>query len=172
MSVAQRRMVIKTFIFPITDYLLYLQPMTEEVGKKAKELDARCLNFILQRNVRPNQRCPGRSIATILSTIARREKHKPENIYMFKSRIMSPQPDTTDHLIWNEISTFDTVARTVRSTRPPDSLLQLPQWKEFQSSIVSARGWSGSSYFKRWIPDGRKLPPRCVQSSHHRWRER
>lgn len=49
LSVAQRRMVVKTFVFSVTDYLLFLQPLTAEATCKAAELDASCLNYILQK---------------------------------------------------------------------------------------------------------------------------
>lgn len=137
-------------------------------GKESKRVDARCLNFSLQRTVRPNQHNRGRSIARILSSTARRENHRIQTIYRSKTRIRSPQSDTTYQLISREMSTFDTVAPTVRRTKSPDGFLELTEWKEFQNSVVSERDSSGSRYCKSWIPDGRKPPMLYVQISHHR----
>lgn len=69
-STRLRRMMVKTFVLPIVDYVLHMQPLSEEVNKHTNDLETRCLTFILRRSIRPNLRARGTSIARLLSAKA------------------------------------------------------------------------------------------------------
>lgn len=151
--------MVKTFVFSLTDYLLFLQRMSQKVKDKSGDLDERCLNFILQTTVPPAGRRRGRSIARILSLQAGREKHKIHAIAKFKTRILDEPHNGWHARIWNTIERYGTAGPTLRRTKPPANRHEMEDWKNFQVKGISALDWSGLAEYKRWISDGPKLPP-------------
>lgn len=57
-SAEERRLMVETFIFSLTDYILYLQPLSDEVTLKAVDF-----NFVLQKTIKPDQLKRERSVA-------------------------------------------------------------------------------------------------------------
>lgn len=43
----QRRRLVNTFVYSIMDYLLYMEPLTEQVARRASSLDAQCISFTM-----------------------------------------------------------------------------------------------------------------------------
>lgn len=66
-GVRTRRSLVKAFVYSITDYALFLQPVNEEVRKKARALDLMCLSFILGVPIKESHAKHARCVSRMLS---------------------------------------------------------------------------------------------------------
>lgn len=73
----------KSFIYSLTDYLLYLQPLTQILMESSARLESRCLQYILRIPLKPNQ-APRASLLTgMLPLRARRQQHLAKAVFNF-----------------------------------------------------------------------------------------
>lgn len=134
MKLEERRTMVKTFVFSITDHVLLLQPITIKVERKSRDPDERFLHLFLGTNFIPSARRSRRSIERILCLQARREKYNIKTIAIFKSRDGQMNASPTDRKIWKIMERFSTIAPgpTVRKTDPPSNSQQLVAWKNIR----------------------------------------
>lgn len=159
MSLAQRRMMVEGFVFSITDYLLFLHPITSEVTDKSRDLHSRCLHLILNTKVSPSARCRGRSIVRIIYVQGRREKDRIQTIARIQSRACQTSATLKDGKMWQIMARYAKIAPTIRKTDLPSDGQQLDTWRKFQIRVITENDWRMSANFRRYLPEGAKLPP-------------
>lgn len=142
-----------------------MQPMEAEVRCKTAELDNRVQPPIYHP---PSQTRRCRKLAKILSLPARREQRMLTTVSRFRGRVLAAPIKAIGLHTWYVISIYNTIHPLIKMPNPPTDLDKLDQFVKFRISVLKARGWAGSSNFKRWIPEGRKLPP----ALRHGWTAR
>ena len=127
-SARQRRLIIKTFVFSIMDYILYLQPITPAVLKAATALESRACSFILGYNAPTGNHTKAITLCRILPLKARRRIHLLNAIAKFQAAASLPSAQPRDTRNWSNLRSVGTVAALLRKspvTAPISSWLQL-----------------------------------------------
>lgn len=159
LTVRQSKKFVKTFIFSKCDYLLFLQPMTDEVKSLAGELDRKSNEYILGVNVTPQNRERPLAITRILPLQARRRRHLLKLIWKFHSRAISSKETTRDTENWKVLRSYDTIRPVTQKTRPPDTQDELNAWVKEQLNKVHTDTWKSANKLTRKIPAGHSIPP-------------
>ena len=74
--------------------------------------------------------------------------------------LVQPGPTSErDKELWHTLATYDRLRPRARSAQECDSLAVLVRWRDEQIAMTHTSDWEGSNSFRRWIPDGVRLPP-------------
>lgn len=157
-SLKQRRAFVKTFILSVADYALFLHPLTKEVLEKAEMLDALCVNYIVGLTVPPQQRARARYMTRFLSFPARRRRNTIQTIGRFRARVVSNPEDERNHVLWQAIASYGTTRFVSKQVSKMD-LAALAGWVDEQLMLSDILDWKNTNKHKRWIPEGKRLPP-------------
>lgn len=158
-TLEQRRLFVKTFVYSVVDYVLYLQPSTPEVLEKGKALDQLCLVYVLGTPLNPKQATRGRCVTRLLSLRARRRRHLVQMLCRFRAKIIQSNRTERDLENWETLATYSTVWAFVGCVKLPKTVDELTSWKHEQLRMVAAVDWSGGNTHRRKIPRGLRLPP-------------
>lgn len=170
-SVRQRRAFVKTFVLSLTDFSLFLQPLTQEVRTRAAQLDSLCTNYTLQCTVRPQQAARGRRLARLLSFQGRRKQSMVAVLWRYRSRAIENGEDERSIRLWELMSTYSTLRPMARTAGTITELPDLNTWRAEWRERIEVQDWAGSNNQKRWIPVCKNLPP-ALRADFHQDTER
>lgn len=159
LSVAIRRRFIKTFIFSIMDYVLYLQPYSERVEALSKSLDQMCLTYIMGMPVNPQHSNRGSRILKLLTLRERRRRHMVQLIYRLKLHLILDPANERALINWRTLTAHSTVRSFVKASTPPDIAEDLLRWRKLHLEMNSEMDWGDTNCFRRNIPGTPTLPP-------------
>lgn len=158
-SLKQRRLFIKTFVFSICDYLLFLQPLTQQALQNADQLEAGCLKYILGMNLTRQQLPRATTICKLLPIRARRMRHMIKVVAKFSALAKGDRATTRQQKNWETISQYSTIAPLLKNNPIPTHEKEIEEWTAHRLSEVEKKVWNLGNRFRRKIPDGPKLPP-------------
>ena len=156
---ARRRGFVKTFVYPICDYLLYIQPLTARVQQAATNLDRECASYVIGARCPPTQFDRGMALSRLLPLNVRRKRHMTKALSKFKCLLLDKK-SSRNQLNYNAISSYSTIA-TAFDTKPPDKIDDVVNWKKHQLRTILQNAWPEANKHKRQIPIRyrNKLPP-------------
>lgn len=154
-----RRMLVKTFVFSITDYLLYMQPLTERVTRRAAHLDRQCTGFTLGMNIDERLQERASYLARLLPIRARRQRQLTNSVAKFYTETQHPNAAEREQLNWHIMSNYSMIRPYVSSSHIPEKVADTPRWVKTELSRIEETLWSSVNCHVRKIPTGRKLPP-------------
>ena len=156
---ARRRGFVKSFVYSICDYLLYMQPMSANVQQAATNLDRECASFVIGARCPPTQFDRGMALSRLLPMRLRRKRHMTKALTKFKCLLLNDKTSRTQ-LNYNAISSYSTIA-TAFDTKPPDKIDDIINWKKHQLRSNLQNAWPQANKHKRQIPIRyrNKLPP-------------
>lgn len=157
-TLRQRRSFVKSFVFSITDYLAFLQPLTTNVREKAAALDKLCLGYVLDTQIRPGQEQRGRCLGKVLSFEARRRRQRATTVGRLYSRTLADSCTPHDSHAWNVLAHYSTVRPLLRAAPLPTRAEDVPNWTATQVRMAEESDWHTETKFKRQIPTGPRLP--------------
>lgn len=95
LSYKQKRAIVKTFIFSVTDYVLYLQPITGALRQAAHGLDRMAAGFVLGTRIPQKQTSRALALAGLLPLEHRRLAHMAKCVQKFSGLASSPTSTAT-----------------------------------------------------------------------------
>lgn len=85
----QRRMFVKTFVFSVMDYVLYIQPLTGAICQDTLGLERRAASYILGVKIPTNQHDRAMALCRLLPVAIRRQKNTIQAIAKFRRATLS-----------------------------------------------------------------------------------
>jgi len=168
LTVAQKRMLVKTFIFPLYDYASYLHPLTGELMTAIRKLETRALNFVLAAPIADHNRDKAFAIAQLLPFEARRSIQMVRMIWTTYSRVLNPQNLENTSLLrnWKALYRYSTIAAFIRRYPLPLTFHGVDDWLKEHVTRIKEEQWNKARNGIRHIPfkDGRH-PPALVSKN-------
>lgn len=158
-TVRQRRTLVKTFIFILTDYMIYAQPMTAAALTEPNSLERRCLGYILNTPLSQTQIPRALAVAKLLPLRSRRRRCTAQLVPKFYSASIREQGTERDKINWNFISAYSTISPFVKRADLPSSAEGMGTWIRDELKRINDETWNPTAHFKRKIPDRPRLPP-------------
>lgn len=93
-SIKQRRSFLKTFVFRITDYVHYTQPIVPPVAEEATTLDRKASRFVLATSIPPLKHDRAMAVAGLLPMSTRRQFHLLSSVTKFQRAAINPYQRT------------------------------------------------------------------------------
>lgn len=158
-TLRQRRLFVKTFVFSLCDYLLFVQPLTQKALQDAAQLEAGCLKYILGMNLTQQQLPRATTLCKLLPIRARRMRHMIKAIAKFSNMAKEDLSTPRQHKNWETISQYATIAPLIKNNQIPDEKSRLEEWTACRLKAIEEEVWNHGNRFRREIPEGPKLPP-------------
>lgn len=158
-TVRQRRAIVKTFIYSVVDYVLYLQPLSPTVITRASELELTGLRFITGVNLRTKDVNRAMLLTRMLPLRARRCRHMINAIAKFYSHANREDANPRAKQNWLALSEYSTVRPFIRTAQLPDTVEEIPGWRDRQLQQLQHESYNGYNQMRRKIPMGQGLPP-------------
>ena len=136
---ARRRGFVKSFVYSICDYLLYLQPMSASVHQAATNLDRECASFVIGARCPPTQLDRSMALSRLLPMRLRRKRHMTKALAKFKCLWLNEKTSRTQ-LRYNAISSYSTIA-TAFEKKPPDKTDDVVNWKKHKLRSILRNAW-------------------------------
>lgn len=114
-------MLIKNFVFSLTYHLIYMQPLTDKVTKRASRLDTKLITFTLGVKINRQKQRRAPHLSRLLPLRARRRKQLVKTVIKFYT--IAHHTDATDLQLknWNFMSSYSMISPFLRSTGTPDN---------------------------------------------------
>ena len=156
-SVRQRRMIVKSFVFSLVDYCLYLQPMSTAVLKLSASFERNCACYILGYTITPAQLNRAMALCRILPIRYRRRIHLVHAVAKFYTAANSENALDNDIRNWSVISHFDTVKPILKKI----PISNIKEWKDKNITFVYDNAWKQANRVIRQVPieKVKELPP-------------
>lgn len=160
-STQRRRILSRTFVLPLVDYVSYLQPITSAVALGMAALEKRILSYVLRVSLKtPTDVQRARVLARIPSFQQRRLSQALRTICKFKSWALSSSSDLQVHRCWNILRHIAPMQSIIAEHHPPDEPVALQEWGWKRPSEIVMKEWTIiCARVQRKIPIGKSLPP-------------
>lgn len=136
-TVRQLRMFVKTFVYSLVDYLLYLQPVTQLVQEKAENLDINCLSFIPRMPIHSRTARRASFLTRVLPIRGRKKRQLIRVVAKFYAASISNSATMRDQRNWHIISNYSTASPFLRVTSMPKEVAAIPEWTRTQLSTAN-----------------------------------
>lgn len=173
LSIQQRRALVKSFILPLTDYVLYLQPLHTEVQEASRKLENSYLQWILNQNSRTafsqGRMRVARTLLSMPSLITRRHIQAVRVLGKFKTAARyaprSFRSDAQHRAIeyYGFLQAYSTLRKTSMELELPDNVAlvaakctQAIDDIRHQAFVTSNQRWTRHI---PWEPTGPGMPP-------------
>lgn len=146
-------------MFSITDYVIFLQPLTTKVRDTGDALDRMCLSYVLGTAVRTEQARRGRRLAKLLPFETRRQSQRVTTVSHLYGRTIHCGCTDHDRHAWDMIATYSMARPLIRVAPLPCTAELLDAWMKMQIRMFEAAAWHEHKVFRRRITLGSRLPP-------------
>lgn len=158
-------MFVKTFVFSICDYLLYLQPLTDEVQKRMELFDLQYISFILSARIKTGKQKRASFLARTLPVRARRQRQIVKAVAKFRQRAISTNANDRYQSNWDGISNYSAVNPLRQASPTPSEACASEQWLKEQHSAIKQDIWEDIKNQRRKIPTGKNTPSTFTEST-------
>ena len=150
-------MIVKSFVFSLVDYCLYLQPISAAVLKLSASFERNCACYILGYTVTPAQLNRAMALCRILPIRYRRRIHLVHAVAKFYTAANSENAVDNDIQNWSVISHFDTVKPILKKI----PISNIKEWKDKNITFVYDNAWKQANRVIRQVPieKVKELPP-------------
>lgn len=162
LTVRQKRNLVKTFIFPLLDYLSYLHPVTGAVLQATTKLERRVLNFVLAVPIAPFHEARAFAMAQLLPFQARRTIAMIKTVARIYAQAVHPDNLLNTHVQrnWQAISKYATISALLRARPIPVDHTKVAEWAASLTKQVRADVWGRANVGARKVPfRDNKHPP-------------
>lgn len=142
MTLRRRRAIVKTFIYSVSDYVLYLQPLDDRMMMRTADLELMCLRFIIGVTVKPREMKRAMLLTCILPIRARRRRHFINAVTKFCNSAREEEATLQAQQNWDALSGYNTIDPFVKTSQLPDTTAELPIWREWQTSELLKNTYS------------------------------
>lgn len=115
----QRRLIVKTFVFSLVDYMLYLQPTTPAVIREANRLELSSLRYILKSNLTQSQTARALLVSKVLPIRLRRKRYLSKAVAKFYTAAARVKNTQRDQQNWNALSKCGSVSPFIKQAKLP-----------------------------------------------------
>lgn len=131
-TLRQRREILKTFIYSIICYVLYLQPLTEKMLERTVELEILSLPFITGVNIGQSNVQRVLFLTRVLLLKLRRLRHLITAVSKFYQTALEENTPHRAKSNWETLAEYSMISPFIKSSELPETQEGIPRYSEQQ----------------------------------------